>query len=217
MAASLDFRVDFDAGLFARYLDDVVAREIPFATAVALSRTVRDMRDVTQADLDRYFTIRGPRVRRGIQMRGATKRTLTAQIGSRDAFMALHETGGFKEPTGSNKTVAVPVRARLRPTSKTPPSKWPGALLRKPRHFLGTLKTGQPVIYRRSGKGKRAKFVIMYYLPNKVRIDEHWPFFDTVADVMVDVWHRHAIEALEEAVASGKARELRRQARRRRR
>ena len=61
-----------------------------------------------------------------------------------DDFMALQETGGDGE-------TSVPIGARHKPTSRTPPGKWPGALLKKPKHFIGPIESGsdQMVLWRR--------------------------------------------------------------------
>lgn len=155
----LEGEIDF-AGL-NRWIDSKVQRELPFATALSLTWTAKDAQEQVKDDLPDDFTIRRPWVAKGIRIKPARKSarlaSIAAKVGSVDDFMALHQTGGKK--TGRGGRVANPIGARKAPSAVTPKSRWPGALLKKPGHFLAPLSTGgrfaSASTNRKSG-GKRA-------------------------------------------------------------
>ncbi len=119
----------------AKDLDDLAKRQLPLATALALTRTAQEVRDRLRANLGEHFTLRGPFVARSIQMDMADRRDAdpTARVGSLYGPMALHAEGG--EKTGP-QGVAVPVAARSSETARTNPSQFPGRLAGRPNFFI---------------------------------------------------------------------------------
>lgn len=110
-------------------------------------------------DRGSHFTIRPSFVAKGIRIKAARKSPrlgdIKAKVGSVDEFIELHEGGGAK--TGRGGRVAVPVGARPRKTSVTPRYKRPGALLKKPGHFLAPLagEDGALGVWKLSDKKRR--------------------------------------------------------------
>src|SRR3990167_3209198 len=133
-------RLDFDARDYIGEIDALVTKEMPFAMAVALTRTAQSAQREVRAELKDRFTIRGNWVPGGIRIKPATKRNLAAEVGSKDAFMALQETGGVKKPRG--RALAIPVGARRTKMQRTSRSRWPGALLQRKNTFLGKTRDG---------------------------------------------------------------------------
>jgi len=171
---------------------------MPFAIAMALTHTAKDAQKRLIADLPAHFTIRDKWVSRGIRIVPARKNDPVAEVGSKDAFMARQAIGGVKE--GKDGMVAIPIAARANPRRKTRPSKWPKALLRKDRHFIGSA-AGKLGVWKKS---KRGRLKLMWLLREKVNIPARWPFLDTVSDVVRKEWHRNAWKALERAVKTAK-------------
>lgn len=101
-----------------------------FAMALALTRTVQATQTYLRSHLASDFTIRSSWVAKGIRIVPATKATLTAAVGSKDAFMRLQTIGGQKTPRNS-RAVAIPIGARPTLQSTTRPGKWPSRLLSK--------------------------------------------------------------------------------------
>lgn len=184
-----------------------VGRQIPFATAVALTRTAKDVQARLIADLPADFTVRSPWTAKGIRVKSANKRNLEAQVGSRDEYMARQATGGVKEPR-SGQTVAVPItgRGRARATVKSPTrrGKWPARLLQKPRYFIQKIN-GKLGLWRRPSKGKRA-IQLVYSLVDEVRIPKRWPLQRTAQAVVRKQWDRRAQEALTQALLTARRR-----------
>lgn len=201
MTASVDFRVTFDVKPFARWLDHEIARQIPFATALALTRVAKIAQGVVRAELPLHFKIRTPFVAKGIRIRRATKSRLFAEVGSKDRFMKAQALGGVKtSQEGSH--VAVPVGARTTPDSVTRKGKWPTRMLTKKRHFVAPLPSGVDGIWRRKGPKRRPRLILQYVLVKQAKIKARWPLFDTVERVVASAWEREALKAFDQAFKS---------------
>lgn len=86
---------------------DAMGREAPFILAKALTKTAQVAQMAVRGNLPRDFTIRNQAVVRGIRIRPATKANLEAAVGTVDAFLVQHETGGTKLPR-AHSTLAIP-------------------------------------------------------------------------------------------------------------
>lgn len=136
--------------------------QLPFATALTLTRLAQGYREEAKKNLPGKFTIRTGWIAKGFRVKTATKRDLSSAVSQLDPFMALQETGGEKRPT-ARSTVAVPVQmdrqghpgARPDPEDVTRPSKWPGALLQGKRGFIVRLRTGDELVLRRIRRGRK--------------------------------------------------------------
>ena len=88
--------------------------QLPFATAVALTRVAQDARDTTRGLLHKTFTLRAPRrVKAGISINRAEKKdwpNCFAEVGIKDEFMAKHVLGGKKMPLAGTDHIAIPSR-----------------------------------------------------------------------------------------------------------
>lgn len=145
--------VRIDPRGLARAMEDFNERQLPFATALALTRTAVAYNEHARAQLGQKFTIRSGWVGKGFRTRKATKRDLVAKAFHLDKFMALQEEGGDKTPL-NRRTVAVPVGARPTPATTTPRSKWPGALHRR---FVIDLKGGDALLMQRNRRRGRRR------------------------------------------------------------
>lgn len=121
---------------FAKLAND----QLPFATAVALTRVAVDARDQERRVLGRTFTLRSrKRVEGGIQINRAEKKDwprCRAEVGLRDEFMAKHVTGGEKTPKPGGKHVAVPTRIVQRlPSGGVVTRQRPKPVLQRPGGF----------------------------------------------------------------------------------
>jgi hypothetical protein len=68
-------------------------RQIPYATARALTMLAKDAQAEIRERLGEDFTIRATRVSKGIVAQGATKRHLVSMVGSVDKYMAQQALG----------------------------------------------------------------------------------------------------------------------------
>jgi hypothetical protein len=138
---AIRFHVRFDLRSFERAMSDVAERQTPFATALALTWTAQDAQAVLRGGLERHFTIRDRWTTRGIRIEPAKKRWLSAAVGSVDSYMARQVEGGTKSALDA-ADLAVPLGIRKHPKQRTGRSRWPGALLQKPGHFVAPLPGG---------------------------------------------------------------------------
>lgn len=196
----------------AKDLEDLARKQVPFATALALTRTAQDVRGHLRETLGDYFVTRNKWVAGSMQMTKATKATLEAHAGTVYEPMALQDEGGQK--TGKDGgTVAVPVAARADETKRTTPATWPGRLAKKRDFFLATFGdgvvgkasdgSGGVGIFQRIGRRAEKKHLKLWWLIEpEVHVEPRWPFEDlaraTVERELVDnFW-----SAMEQAMAT---------------
>jgi hypothetical protein len=172
-------------------------KQIRYASALALTRTAQDAQEEVRRQLPSRFIMRSQWVPKGIRIQRATKANLESTVRVLDDFMALQETGGIGE-------TSVPIGARPKPISRTPPSKWPGALLKKPKHFIAPIKSGsdQMVLWRRRSKKKNSPLRLMYVFEDRVKIKPRFGFAETVEQVGLERFKIRFEEAVEQALAS---------------
>lgn len=183
------------------------AKQIPFATARALTLTAQAAQAELRSALDQDFTIRNEWASKGIRIVPARKSSLQAEVGSRDRFMALQAEGGVKEGKGGG-AVAVPVEARPSPKSITRPSRWPGKLLDggKARAFKADLPGPTVAVFKVKGKGSRRTLSLMHLLVRQVQVPKRWPFADRVEAAASKAWPELAARAVAEALATARKR-----------
>ena len=172
-------------------------KQIRYASAVALTKTAQDVQKEVKRQLPTRFIIRSKWVPKGIRTKMATKTTLESKVRVIDDFMALQEVGGDGE-------TSVPIGARAKPTSRTPPGKWPGALLKKPKHFIGPIESGsdEMVLWRRRYKKKSRPLKLMYVFEDRVKIKPRFKFMETAERVGLDRFMIRFEEALTKALHS---------------
>lgn len=189
----------------ARDLDALAKRELPFAIALALTRTAQDVRDRLRASLPNYFTVRSTWIEKSIQITRAEKKDPdpAAHVGSLYLPMALHAEGG--EKTGP-QGVAIPVGARPSAADRTKPTEFPGRLAGRPNFFIApfsrdpfrigpggsemgvfermAMASGSfgPVAMRSRKRHSRAAqaprhLKLWWTLEHDVQIKKDWPFF----------------------------------------
>jgi hypothetical protein len=129
-----------------RSLVNVRVDQLPYATALALTRTARDAMYAVRDKLPSQFTLRNAWTQRGVQFKQATKGNLSALVYFDRDYMYLQEMGGIKTPTRSAH-IAVPLDPDLR--NRTIPRSM------RPRYILGNDLQG--LLQSASYKGKAAR------------------------------------------------------------
>lgn len=151
MPAPVYIRCTLDVDEAARALADLERKHIPFATALALTRTAQAVQtEQREVALPQRFILRNSWVQKGIRITAATKRDLTATVYTKDDFMGRHETGGTKTAR-SHPEFAIPADVRESVKDIIPKSRQPGRILmsNSDRVFEGRLKGGQRAIFER--------------------------------------------------------------------
>lgn len=139
-------------------------RQIPFFTAVALTKTAADVRDAEQTGVAKHFDRPTPFTRKPFFIQRATKRNLVARVGIKtiqQRYLKYGIEGGTLKPKG--KALIQPAKARLNKYGNLPK----GSVARssaKPKTFTTkrsdpTSKHLSPGIYQRMARGKLKKLV----------------------------------------------------------
>jgi len=204
--------VKVDDKAFRRQMGHCV-KQIPYATSKAVNDTAWDSRKALARGLSSVFTTRtkwldkGSAEEGGLRVEKATKKTLWAEVGSRDPFMRTQAVGGERLHKGQMQAVPLVGKGRPRATSRslTRPSRWPGALLRKSggKTFIGDpFKSGKQGVWARFAPTRKRKgwLRLLYNLENKIEIKARWPIKQTVTAVVAARWPVNAIAAIKHAI-----------------
>jgi hypothetical protein len=198
----ISIRVDLDLGPWRAWTDALVSREIPFAVAVALTRTARDARQTLVAELPQHFQIRTPYTEKRLRFKAASKRSWIAEVGHLGDYMRLQAEGGRKVPRKT--AVGVPTK-KLRqqsPSGTTTRNLWPSRLTRQGAFQLPT-RSGSMALYRRLSDGSLER---LYVLSSTVDVQARWPFTQTVERVARERWPVNFQEAMTAGVARARRR-----------
>lgn len=152
-------------------LIDALAAKHPFATALALTRAAQAGQQAVRDHMADAFILRNQFTQNQVRIAPATKKDLESAVylTHKADYMALHETGGVKEPHRSS-SVAVPTESvRRNKRGIIQRSNRPRPLRNQRRVFVVDFKNGNRAIARRQGK-KRWPISILYWLADEARI-----------------------------------------------
>ena len=148
----IELNVKGDIRQVTRYLNKVQKRQVPFAIALALTRTVQDAQKSIQSAIPHIFKTTkkwwAKSQPTGIKIRPATKANLTASVYTNAPFAELQEEGGTKRPR--KRFLAVPTKATPKSRRKAG-----GASITMKQKKTFTTEAG---IFRRKG-GKRSQTI----------------------------------------------------------
>lgn len=195
--------IDIDPGLreMEKALGPDFRKQLRFAMSRALTSVAFDARTALNAQLGESFTMRSTWVPRGMRVTKARKSSLVAEVGNVRAFMVLHAEGGRKEARDGGD-VAIPHGARPTPRAKTTRAKHPGRMLRKPRHFVQTVR-GKRGVWRRKTK-KRYPIQRLWQFAESVQVKKTWRFEDQVLERVRLSWPSRARQAIDYAIKTAR-------------
>lgn len=199
-------KVQVDTRDFDEWVSFAVGKQVPFATAKALSRLAVLARDQVRSDLPSHFKIRSTWLSRGIQAVPANKSDYPnpfAVVGARDQFLELQETGGTKTPK-TGRDLALPSdTVRVGAGGKIPLALRPRRALDRRGIFKQTLVRGQSAgsvaILRRSGKD-RYPLQVLYLFRRSAHLQPRFGFRPTVEKVVAAAWGVTFRQALYQAL-----------------
>ena len=196
-----EISVSFDVVDFKRGLEAAYKKQIPFATARALTTTAKDAQLTLKQELPSIFTLRNKHLQRGIRIDPATKTKLEAAVGSVDSEVVDHVFGGVRTERRIPQQAIQPVI-----TKKVPKSKRPRPLIAKGgrrQPFFIRSKTGTALLVRKE-RGKDAGLETLYAFDKRVRIEKRFAFEEIVGGVVAKKWENNMIESLDKALKSAK-------------
>jgi hypothetical protein len=200
VSVKVDLR-DFDG-----WISFAIGKQVPFATAKALSRLAVLARDEVRSELPGRFHLRSTWLTRGIQAVPANKSDYPAAfavVGSRDQFMELQETGGTKTPK-TGRDLALPSETvRTGAGGKIPLALRPRRALERRGIFKQTLthgpSAGSIAILRRVGKD-RYPLQVLYLFRRSANVQARFGFRPTVQRVVSAAWGVTFRQALYQAM-----------------
>ena len=145
---------------WSRRMAAVERKQVPFATAVALTKTAKDVERNTLKLLDRRLDRPTPFTKRGLFVKAANKHRLVAKVGFKPiqaAYLDKPERGGTRKPKG--RAIIVPASQRLNRYGNLPKGSVQ-RLLARDDTFSGEVR-GVPGIWQRNKKGG-LKLLIAY-------------------------------------------------------
>lgn len=187
-----------------RTFDVVLKDQLPYASAVALTRSARDGVEATRDRVRRVFTIRKTELLRRFRSVRAEKRdwpNLRASVGSLDAFWNDQEYGAIRKPRAGG-TLSIPTRL-IRPTKAKSITK-----LKRPRQLIqnGQARVDGDLI-RKAGKLRKKDQRSIFYLRRaSVQIKEALGATETVHQTVRAAYPGHFAREMKAAVKSRRAR-----------
>lgn len=201
-----ELTIDLEISSALQGLSELKRKQIPFATAVALTRTAQRAQGEIRRELPHRFEIRSPFIERGVRIEAATKTKQEAAVlwrgpaGSKFGLsLARQETGGTKSP--ARRWLAIPRDVKRNARGIIPKSQRPGALMKRKRVFIKEDPGRGAVIMQRQPKG--APPIVLYYLePRSVKIRPRFGFRETAEGLARRVWRQEFGQAFAKALAT---------------
>jgi hypothetical protein len=176
MASDLVISVKVDARSTIRFLDDMRRKHVPFATALALTRTAKQVEKALASQLASGLESPSPYTKRATFSTSATKATLQAKVGIKDkkpaggtapaVLLKEHFGGGARGNKPMEKAVAsmglLPSGWRMVVGAGMPVDAYGNPRRNVVRELIGALRS-RTQIYK--GKGKRMALVGYFAVP----------------------------------------------------
>ena len=188
--------IDSDIKAIAKKLNDIEKKQLPFATAKALTATVKGAQEAAKKGMVRKLDRPTPFTLRGVAVERATKQSQRARVFIKDIqaeYLDLQITGGTRLPR--RRAILVPANVRLNKYGNMPRNKI-SKLLDKPNVF-----SAEGGIYQRY-KRKQPKLLVSY--ADKVNYGVKYPFYKIVSGSVKRNIRQNFRDALREAMATAK-------------
>lgn len=184
---------------FTRHLTKIEKKQIPFATARALTWTAQDVQKWLIKKIPAIFNVTKKwwlkQQPTGIRIKPAKKNHLISSVYTKAYFAPLQEEGGTKRPTRSKNLVI--------PTKKVPKSR------RKSGGATAMLK-GKKVfstsrgIYRRKGGKKSKSLELLYHKESSANVKPRFNFKRTAHTIATRMFKRNFLKSLASALKSAR-------------
>lgn len=184
---------------FTRHLNRIEKKQVPFATARALTWTAQDVQKWLIKKIPSIFNVTKKwwlkQQPTGIKIKPAKKNDLVSSIYTKAYFANLQEEGGAKRPTRSKNLVI--------PTKKVPKSRRKAggaAVMLKGKKVFSTARG----IYRRKG-GKKSKTIeLLFHKERSANINPRFNFKQTAHSIATRMFKRNFLRSLANALKTGR-------------
>ncbi|MDY6790521.1 MAG: hypothetical protein SWH54_04550 [Thermodesulfobacteriota bacterium] len=176
---------------FTRHLTRIEKKQVPFATARALTWTAQDVQKWLIKKIPSIFNVTKKwwlkQQPTGIKIKPAKKNYLVSSIYTKAYFANLQEEGGTKRPTRSKNLVI--------PTKKVPKSRRKAggaAVMLKGKKVFSTARG----IYRRKGGKKSRTIELLFHKERSANIKPRFNFRQTAHSIATRMFKRNFLRSL---------------------
>jgi hypothetical protein len=196
----MQINIDSDIKGMIKHLDNLQKKQIPFATAKALTMTAKDAQEATKKAMIKKLDRPTPFTLRGVAIERATKQSQAARVfikDIQDEYLRWQIEGGTRK--ARNKALLIPENIKLNKYGNMPRKKV-STLRAKPNVFSGEVG-GVSGIYQRY-KRKAPKLLVAYR--REVTYGVKFPFYKVVAGSVRQRFAGNFRQAMKEAMATAK-------------
>lgn len=202
--SGMDISIQDDIKQLRRGLTKVQQKQLPFATAQAITDTAFSARKALQVQVNRYIDRPTPFTQRGFLVRRAKKTDLEGAVFIRpevDKYLRWQIEGGVQtRPITKAKHLLVPVTAKLNQYGNIK-GRRSGVIKKKKRQFIGTIH-GVEGVWERINRGRNVKLVVAF--APKVRYQKRFPFYKIAGGVVRNTFRKHMERRLARALATAR-------------
>ncbi len=174
------FRIELNGDERDQSWADSIEKEEKRAALALINKLAEGAKDAIISDLPRKFTLRSPRLHKGIRFDRGSIDNLEARVYSLDEYLWKQEFGEQYVPEGH---VAIPSAARPSPRSLIPRDMLPKSLRNRPGVFKMELRSdgkGLIGIFQRVMNGRKLR--VLYWLKTSKKTPARWGFEASVGE-----------------------------------
>ncbi|MEK9918004.1 MAG: phage tail protein [Pelagibacteraceae bacterium] len=187
--SDIKLNVRSDYKRLERRLNAIERKQLPFAFSKTLNKTAEKVKEkIALETFPESFDVRSKGFAKAtLAIERSNKRKLVARVYDRfgRANLMLHAKGGIKK--AKSRSLAIPgdkLRKRRRAKGMPDASK-PKEILKQPRTFVATMKSGKHGIFQRRGK-KRLPIDLLYSFKRSAVIKKAFRFYEDANKVVHD-------------------------------
>jgi hypothetical protein len=197
----VNLKLTVDLSSLTRGLNEFQRTQVPFAAALALTRTAQRCQANVRGEMGSRFTLRNAWTKQGIVIKPATKTRLQSEVFVGDLwdYLKQQEGGALKVPIGGRKYLAVPTLAARGGSAS-------GIIGRamRPRQLLSNKNSGAMLIKTKNGlllivQRVGRQLVTLYVLVPHGNIKDRLGLVDISQKTVAAVWEEEFAKALAEA------------------
>lgn len=194
---SLDVRLDIKQ--VTKSLNRLQRKQVPFATALALTKTVQDIKRAEDKQLETKLHKPTRFTRGAIGFKGAKKNNLVAYVFVKDIqakYLRYQISGGRRITAG--KGTGVPTRNRKLNAFGNIPGRRKG-LVKGKKQFVATIN-GISGVWERTGNKKKRGVKLLIAFEKVVKYEKRFPFYKIAEGVARARFPRNFNTALQRAI-----------------
>lgn len=192
-----------------RDFGDFQRQQVPFASALALTRIAQNVQAAEVANMDEKLDHPTPFTKKGVAIIPAKKNNLTASVYVRDiqaAYLMPVETGGH-QVLGGKRAILAPRGVKLNAYGNLPRGKL-ATLKAGPSTFVGkvTTKNGHQVggVWKRTGSGAQAKLKLLIEFADPAPIKAKLGYAERAKQVIEATYRPAFEEAMAKAMSTAR-------------